>query len=226
MIRIPPLLAAVAAAAVLVSMSPGASARPQPSQAALASTLARKVESAGTPAARYQALVAVMRALRIGVYTSAGKIVAGGAERSLADLYFYDFELRALAAGLAQGTTSESGDLAAQLAHAGLTVRGKAVTAPELESAIAAGTHKRCAILAARTRSHPCSSATWVSTTRASIRSSGCSSSPTLPSPPMGRAAQLSARPRRGRAARSRGISRTARRTEAATGLASGSSRS
>ena len=117
-----------------------------------------------------------MRALRIGVYTlprgrSWREAHRAASRRPLP----YDFELRALAAGLAQGTTSSLGDLAAQLAHAGLTVRGIFCNRPlSWRVRIAAGTHEALR--------HPRGayslvlrfSATWVSTIQASIRSTGC----------------------------------------------------
>jgi len=68
--------------------------------------LAKSVSNAPDDEARYQALLQVMEVLRIGVYTSEGGEVQQGAERGPGDLYFYDFELRMLAASLGRKDTS------------------------------------------------------------------------------------------------------------------------
>jgi hypothetical protein len=81
-----------------------------------------------------------MRAFRIGVYTAAGHTVARGSERGPKDFYAYDFELRAVAAGLAQKTTWSLDDVADELTRAGLTAHGQPLTAEELRAAIVAGT--------------------------------------------------------------------------------------
>ena len=140
--RLPAVLLSAAAALAMVSMSSSATATTRPSQAPLAAQLSRRVESASTSEARYRALLAVMHALRIGVYTSAGRTIARGGERGPRDLYFYDFELRALASELAGGSTSTVADLATELTHAGVTVHAQPVTATALDSAIAAGTRE------------------------------------------------------------------------------------
>ena len=111
-----------------------------PSQAPVAAGLARRVSSAHTAPARYKALLAVMRAFRIGVYTTAGHTVARGAERGPKDFYTYDVELRALASGLEQKRTWSLADLAGELSHAGLGVGGQPVTAEQLKTAIVKGT--------------------------------------------------------------------------------------
>src|SRR5690242_16068662 len=108
--RIPPrpfVAAAVAAAVASVLAGTSSQAAVAPSQASLAATLSRRVESASTAASRYQALLAVMKAFRIGVYTSAGRPVVRGAERTPRDFYVYDFELRALAAQKGMTTVGE-----------------------------------------------------------------------------------------------------------------------
>jgi len=126
---------AVAALAFVSASSPAA----KPTQTQIASGLARRVEGARTSTARYQALLAVMKAFRIGVYTSSGRALVRGAERNARDFYLYDFELRAIATALGQSTTTSRGDLATELDHAGVTVHGEPATASALQSAISSG---------------------------------------------------------------------------------------
>jgi hypothetical protein len=75
--------------------------KPKPaSPATLAKQLAVRVSAAKTPSARYSAVLAVMRALDIGVYSTRGKALVSGLERGPRDFYLYDFEVRGIAAAL------------------------------------------------------------------------------------------------------------------------------
>ena len=90
----------------------GAAKKKPPSQAQVAVKLAKRVLAARTPAARYKSLVAVMKALHVGVYTAAGKPVVRGAERNARDFYLYDFELRIVADVLREKRTGNLETLA------------------------------------------------------------------------------------------------------------------
>jgi hypothetical protein len=68
--------------------------------------LAAWIYAAPNDEARYSALLKVMELLRMGVYTSEGGEVQQGAERGPGDFYYYDFELRMMAASLGRADTS------------------------------------------------------------------------------------------------------------------------
>lgn len=70
-----------------------------------ANALARAVTEAGSDQARYEALLAVLDALHVGVYTGSAEKVLGGAERGPADFYVYDAEVRMMAAAMGRGDT-------------------------------------------------------------------------------------------------------------------------
>lgn len=107
-----------------------------PSQATVAGRLARQLTTAQTPAKRYQALVATMRALHIGVYRGSGRPIVRGAERTKNDLYVYDFTLTALAGNMANHKTITVDQLAAQLNAATAPVRKRTITGAMLRSAM------------------------------------------------------------------------------------------
>jgi hypothetical protein len=108
-----------------------------PSGAQAASRLARQLTGARTPAARYQALVATMRALGVGVYRGDGQPIVRGAERTANDLYVYDFTLQALAANLANRKSTTVSDLAARLNAAIAPMKPRhPITATMLRSAM------------------------------------------------------------------------------------------
>jgi hypothetical protein len=65
--------------------------------AAQAKKLAAQVSSAGSDAARYRALLSVMKALQLGVSTAKGKVVARGSGKAGRQLSQYDFELQGIA---------------------------------------------------------------------------------------------------------------------------------
>jgi hypothetical protein len=99
-----------------------------PSQAARAHQLATRVVRARTGAARYRALLDVMRAVRLGVYTKQGRAIVRGGERGRRDVYLYDFEVRAIATALARERTWSTSDLAGGFARVGLRRRGGPLT--------------------------------------------------------------------------------------------------
>jgi hypothetical protein len=73
------------------------------------------VKSATSDEARYEALLGVMDALGIGVYSDTGEQIVGGAERGAGDFYLYELEVRMMAAALGRGDTSTVEDLARTL---------------------------------------------------------------------------------------------------------------
>src|SRR5437868_14775177 len=97
----PFLKTSVALAAVLIiGLMVGCPTQKPVSQAALVNKLAMGVVQARTGEARYNALLEVMRAMHVGVYTEEGKESAPGAARPSPNLYVYDFELRIMAGAL------------------------------------------------------------------------------------------------------------------------------
>lgn len=122
------LCAAVLAGGGSVAVAiPGRSAAKPPSQASVAKKLATKVVGARKPAARYKALLAVMRSLHVGVYNPKGKAIVRGAERKAKEFAVYDFELRTMAAALARKQEYGAGDLARFLTAIGIKPGGQAV---------------------------------------------------------------------------------------------------
>lgn len=102
--------------------------------------LAQAVTHARSTPARREAVTAVMRALRVGVYTGKGRAIVRGADRGSGDVYAYDFEVKALAAGLARHDATSLNDLAARLATAGIGVNGAPLTGAVLGQVIASRT--------------------------------------------------------------------------------------
>ncbi|HYI15383.1 MAG TPA: hypothetical protein VEX37_08330, partial [Thermomicrobiales bacterium] len=109
-------------------------ANPGPSP--LANDLARKVTQAASDDARYTALLDVMTALNVGVYSGSGQVIVGGAERGAADFYLYDIELRMMAGALGRGQTFGAVDLAMQLTAMGLLPEGQTLDPNVVRSAI------------------------------------------------------------------------------------------
>ncbi|HEX5164448.1 MAG TPA: hypothetical protein VFV93_03550 [Thermomicrobiales bacterium] len=103
---------------------------------AQANELAGKVAQAGSDDERYNALLDVMDALHVGVYTGQGEMVLGGAERGAADFYLYDIELRMLAGALGRGQTYGVIDLATQLTEMGILPEGETLDPDLLRQAI------------------------------------------------------------------------------------------
>ena len=140
-------LALLAMAVALSLTAAPAGAKPR-SQAPVAARLAKGVTAARTPAGRYRGLLAVAKALHVGVYRGSGKPIARGAERGPKDLYVYDFTLRLIAGALAQNTTTSAEQLAAELTAATAPLKRRAITADSLRSALRAsvrwaGAHPR-----------------------------------------------------------------------------------
>lgn len=102
----------------------------------VAKRLALRVARAHTQTARYQALLAVMRALNVGVYSAAGNAVVRGAERHERDFYLYEFEVRILAGALGARKRYDIGDLTRSLTAAGVKVKGRAITQGKLWRAL------------------------------------------------------------------------------------------
>jgi len=101
-------------------------AKQGPSQQIVAKTLVTKVVQARTPAARYNAVLAVLRALHLGVVTPAGKPIVVSPEPNAARLFqLYDFEARGLAQQFARRQTTTLDDLAVALKKGGLGLDAK-----------------------------------------------------------------------------------------------------
>lgn len=107
--------------------------------AALARSLAEGVFQAQSEEDRYQALLSVMRAFNVGVYTQEGEPVLRGAERGEADFYLYEFQLRGMARSLGLGDLWSLEDVAIALDSAGLRHADAPVTADELWTALGSG---------------------------------------------------------------------------------------
>lgn len=109
-------------------------------KAAEAKRLADQLTGAANDQARYEALLAVMRALAIGVYTPDGQAVVSGAERGPRDFYLYDFEVRMMAQSLARQDTSPLEDLASALSEMELRPNDQPLSADAMWAIMQAGT--------------------------------------------------------------------------------------
>jgi hypothetical protein len=94
----------------------------------LAKRLAAEVYGARSNTARYRALLEVMRAIHVGVYTGKGKAVVRGAERSWKDFYLYVPEAQGLAGSEAHRTAFPTSSLVVLLNAEGVRYRGKPLT--------------------------------------------------------------------------------------------------
>ena len=123
------LAATVLPAAAASAATPGSAGERAPSQAVVARKLAIRVARARTPAARYTALLGVMRTLHVGVFTGRGKpIVPAGRPH---EVYLYDFEIKQMAGALARRQSMTLAELAAALSAGGLTPNGQPLTAAQ-----------------------------------------------------------------------------------------------
>lgn len=109
------------------------------SYAALAKKLAGRMKAAKTGPARYKAVLAVMKALHVGVYTSRGKPIVRGAERSLKDFYLYKIQVSGLAGGMRHVPSGSISGLAGFLASAGIRIGGSPMTGESLRTALLGG---------------------------------------------------------------------------------------
>jgi hypothetical protein len=104
-----------------------------------AHALAGALSAASTDAARSRAVLAILKAFHLGVYTSGGRRILAGSERSARDLYLYDFEVTAIVTQLDAGKRISLDTLAALLAHAGFTTpRGAPLDATTLQTVLRA----------------------------------------------------------------------------------------
>lgn len=108
---------------------------------ALMKTLAEQVRSAASDETRMAALIQVMRALNIGVYTSSLDVMAAGAERANGDFYLYELEMAMMSRSLARHDTWSLSDMAAGIGSLGILPAGAQVTSPALLSILIEGTH-------------------------------------------------------------------------------------
>jgi len=100
-----------------------------PSEAA--NELARDVTRATSDQERYEAILTVLDALNVGVYTGSAEKVIGGAERGPADFYLYDAEVRMMAAAQGRGDTWGLADIAMMLTAMEILPEGETLQ-PEL----------------------------------------------------------------------------------------------
>ena len=89
-----------------------------------ANQLAATVLRARDDAARIHALMDVLAALNVGVYTGDGQQILGGAERGAGDFYLYDIEVHMMSEAIERGQTYGLIDLAIQLTAMGLLPEG------------------------------------------------------------------------------------------------------
>jgi hypothetical protein len=138
-----PTLPAAAATALPPSLA-GATALPEESPwananaAELARTLAARIADAQSDPARQTALLQVMRALNIGVYTADGVAVLRGAERGPHDFYLYDFELGMMAASLGRHDAWSIADVTAALNEMGFRSDDKPLADEQFTSVLLA----------------------------------------------------------------------------------------
>jgi hypothetical protein len=131
-----------AAATALPPSPAGATALPEESPwananaAELARTLAARIADAQSDPARQAALLQVMRALNIGVYTADGVAVLRGAERGPHDFYLYDFELGMMAASLSRQDAWSIADVTATLNEMGFRSDDKPLAAEQFTSVL------------------------------------------------------------------------------------------
>jgi hypothetical protein len=96
--------------------------------AVLAQQLAASVYTATSDTARQAAILAVMKALHIGVYDeTTGKAINRGEEYSPRDFFLYRYELATLSGAIERGETRTPVDLAAVLTAIGIKPGGRAV---------------------------------------------------------------------------------------------------
>jgi hypothetical protein len=128
------LILSATAALVIAAVAGGSLAEGARTQtpAGLARQLAAKVAAARTDAARYQAVLDVMKALHVPVFTAAGTQLVQGGKGLPRDFNLYDFELRALAHSYLQTISVEA--FARMLSSV-----GKRVTAAAAGHALAQG---------------------------------------------------------------------------------------
>jgi hypothetical protein len=141
-------LAALASLAVIFALPAGgvAKSKPKPkppTQAVVAKKLVAAVVGGKTAAARARGMVALMRALHIGVVSSAGKPIVTVPEPNAARLAeLYDFELRGLAEQLHRKQTTTLDDLGTTLRKGGIDLDGsRPLPAALISEALRDATH-------------------------------------------------------------------------------------
>jgi hypothetical protein len=108
-----------------------------PNFVVLARQFADRLATSKNQRVRYQTLLAVMRALNVGVRTPKGRAIVQGAERRTHHFYLYDFEVRMLAAALGQRRHVTAPRIARQLSLIGVRPGGKSLTGKALANALA-----------------------------------------------------------------------------------------
>jgi hypothetical protein len=101
-----------------------------------AAALADRLTKASTHQEHVNAVMAIMQAIRVGVYTGDGRRVLAGEERGWSDFYLYDFEVNSLAYSLERGDEWRIADIAAVLDKLGLLPEGEHVAPDDLGTAL------------------------------------------------------------------------------------------
>lgn len=127
------------------SATPSATASGQPSPSGAPGSpgplpdpadVAGAVVAATSDEERTAAILDVLRAVAIGVYTADGAPIVHGAERTAVDFFLYDFEVTTMAVAQGRGDTYGPEDVAALLEEVGIDNDGQPITAEELAAAI------------------------------------------------------------------------------------------
>ena len=101
-----------------------------------ASDAVTRLTDAGTAQARESAINDIFGTLGIGVYSSNGTQVVGGAEKSAQDFYYYQQETQIMAASFDRGERWSFDDIAAFLNIDGLLADNATVTAAQVRTAV------------------------------------------------------------------------------------------
>ena len=108
--------------------------------AELAKALADQVIKSETESDAYPAILTVLKAVNVGVYTTSGKPIHEGAERAPGDFYLYDFEAHALAQSVVKQDTRSLADVVAFLSHLGFVPDNAQLTIQTLSAGVQQGT--------------------------------------------------------------------------------------
>lgn len=100
--------------------------------------LAEDIENALTPEGKYNAILSLMKSIKVGVYSTLGVGISRGAERGTGDFYLYDFELQMLAQSLIRNDSWALGDILDSIN--GLGVSSAELTMDELRRVLKEGT--------------------------------------------------------------------------------------
>jgi hypothetical protein len=117
---------------------PGTSALPPAGPVLEPRAAAAAVLGAADDDARRAAILGILRGVNLGVYTPDGHQVLAGGERSMDDVWIYDFEVDGLAASVRDGDEIQLDDIAAGLAEFATANGGGALTAADVAAHVRA----------------------------------------------------------------------------------------